>query len=193
MRQRPGLPTTDYLRQQIHYKPNTSGGCSTSTDAPQSSGLNGTSDRCAPPDSIQLHKMGHERWSTYILKRVWGLWGHMARAGEEVTAMVTWKNMNFWRAEQRKPRKHRVTHASRFNPEGDVERALESIAPSTLERALRRLRCPVWCAVATGKQASIVDNLHPRSARRTGGGPSPATDTTTRHSNQQPQPPGSSR
>ena len=52
----------------------------------------------------------------------------MARGGEEVNAMVEWKTLSFWRAEQQKPRKQRVTHVGHFNPEGDVERAFGSIA-----------------------------------------------------------------
>ena len=28
---------------------------------------------------LQLQRGGWERWSTYILKRIWSLWGHMAR------------------------------------------------------------------------------------------------------------------
>ena len=44
--------------------------------------------------------------------------------GAEVNSMVTWKDMQFWRAQQQLPRKQRVTHASRFNPEADVEKAV---------------------------------------------------------------------
>ena len=47
---------------------------------------------------LQLQRGGWERWSTYILKRIWSLWGHMARGGQEVNAMVEWKNLSFWRA-----------------------------------------------------------------------------------------------
>ena len=103
--------------------------------------------------------------------------------------MVTWKNMNFWRAEQQKPRRHRVTHASRFNPEGDIERALESIAgtdwgATAQDRARWNELCADFVARydvpwATGKQTSIADNLHPHSAHHTGR--DPAWPTTRRH------------
>ena len=36
--------------------------------------------------------------------------------------------MQFWRAQQQLPCKQRVTHASRFNPEANVERAIEAVA-----------------------------------------------------------------
>ncbi|CAE7573272.1 pol [Symbiodinium sp. CCMP2592] len=75
----------------------------------------------------RLQTQRGNRWSTYILQQIWSLWGHMARGGEEVNAMIQWKNLDFWRREQRKPRSNRVNHAARFNPEADVERALESV------------------------------------------------------------------
>ncbi|CAE7944187.1 unnamed protein product [Symbiodinium sp. KB8] len=77
---------------------------------------------------VHLHRERVERWSTHILGRIWRLWGHLARAEEEVTAMLRWKNLHFWRAQQQLPARQRVKHAGRFNPGGDVERALESIA-----------------------------------------------------------------
>ena len=75
---------------------------------------------------IHLQRNNIEGWSSFILKRIWSLWGHMARGGAEVNSMVTWKNMHFWRVQL--PRRQRVTHASRFNPEADVERAIEAVA-----------------------------------------------------------------
>ena len=46
---------------------------------------------------LYMHREKLGRWSTYILHRIWSLWGHMARGGEEVEAMVAWKNLAFWR------------------------------------------------------------------------------------------------
>ncbi|CAE7546588.1 unnamed protein product, partial [Symbiodinium necroappetens] len=56
------------------------------------------------------------------------LWGHLARGGEQVAAMLEWKNLRYWRIQQQLPPRQRVKHAGRFNPGGDIERALESIA-----------------------------------------------------------------
>ena len=122
---------------------------------------------------LHLHRHHIERWSSYTLKRIWSLWGHMARGGAEVNSMVGWKNMQFWRAQQELPRKHRVTHASRFNPEADVERAIEAVA-GTNWGAVAQDR-PRWQQLAaafvekfdvpwaTGKQLSLQDNLGPTS------------------------------
>ncbi|CAE7701714.1 SCT1 [Symbiodinium necroappetens] len=122
---------------------------------------------------LYMHREKLGRWSTYILHRIWSLWGHMARGGEEVEAMVAWKNLAFWRGEQQKPRSQRVSHAARFNPEGDVERALEAIAGTNwmgvaqdrhrwgelASTFVARFDVP-W---ATGRQTSIRDNLTPNS------------------------------
>ena len=101
--------------------------------------------------------------------------GTHGSGGDEVNSMVTRKNMQFWRAQQQLPRKQRVTHASRFNPEADVERAIEAIAGTHWGDAaqdrrrrqelsltfLERFDVP-W---ATGKQLALTDNLLPRSRR----------------------------
>ena len=99
----------------------------------------------------------------------------MARGGAEVNSMVGWKNMQFWRAQQKLPHKHRVTHASRFNPEADVERAIEAVA-GTNWGAVAQDR-PRWQQLAaafvekfdvpwaTGKQLSLQDNLSPHHRR----------------------------
>ena len=80
----------------------------------------------SPRENYTFRENNIEGWSSFILKRIWSLWGHMARGGAEVNSMVTWKNMHFWRVQL--PRRQRVTHASRFNPEADVERAIEAVA-----------------------------------------------------------------
>ncbi|CAE7721169.1 unnamed protein product [Symbiodinium sp. CCMP2592] len=89
--------------------------------------------------------------------------------GEEVNAMVTWKNMAFRREQQNKPRKHRVTHVGHFNPESDVERAIEAIAGThwgevAQDRKKWQDLTPAFTARfdvpwATGKQQAIQDNL----------------------------------
>ena len=89
--------------------------------------------------------------------------------------MVSWKNMQFWRAQQQLPRKHRVTHASRFKPEADVERAIEAVAGTHWgEVAQDRPRWQQLAAAfvdkydvnwATGKQPSLQNNLSPHRRR----------------------------
>ena len=101
--------------------------------------------------------------------------GAHGQGGPEVTDMVAWKNMAFWRAQQQQPRKQRVTNVGHFNPEGDVERAIESVGGTHwMQVAQNRaewqrlsdifiLRHDVpW---ASGKQQSIQDNLIPRARR----------------------------
>ena len=126
---------------------------------------------------VHLHREKGERWSTHILSRIWRLWGHLARGGEEVTATLKWKNLHFWRGEQRKPARQRVKHAGRFNPGGDIERALESIAGT--EWATVAQDRQAWQQLqqtfvdrfdvpwASGRQPSLHDNLHPNLQRST--------------------------
>ena len=105
-----------------------------------------------------MQREGIERWCTYVLKKIWHVWGRMARAEGEVTAMVAWKNLAFWRAEQQKPRKTRVTHAGHFNPEGmwkGLSKQGGNLDASSTGHG----------ALATGKQLNIRDNLIPHSRR----------------------------
>ncbi|CAE7943307.1 unnamed protein product [Symbiodinium necroappetens] len=122
---------------------------------------------------VHMHREGMQRWSTFILQRIWTLWGHMAQGGEAVTDMLHWKDLRFWRAEQRKPARTRVRHAGRFNPGGDIERALETIAGTSWGEVAQQRN--TWQALqqqfverfdvpwATGRQGSIQDNLHPNT------------------------------
>ena len=122
---------------------------------------------------VHMHREGMQRWSTYILQRIWTLWGHMARGGEAVTDMLHWKDLRFWRAEQRKPARTRVRHAGRFNPGGDIERTLEAVAGTSWGEVAQERH--TWQALqqqfvdrfdvpwATGRQGSIQDNLHPNT------------------------------
>ena len=103
--------------------------------------------------------------------------GAHGQGGEEVNSMVEWKNMQFWRQQQQLPRKQFVTHASGFNPEADVERAIETIAGTNwgeAEVAQDRGRWQDLSAVsverydvpwATGKQLTIQDKLLPNHRR----------------------------
>ena len=125
---------------------------------------------------VHLHRERVERWSTHILGRIWRLWGHLARAEEEVTAMLRWKNLHFWRAQQQLPARQRVKHAGRFNPGGDVERALESIAGTNWGEVAQDRQA--WQALqqhfidrfdvpwASGRQPSLRDNLHPNTRQQ---------------------------
>ena len=87
--------------------------------------------------------------------------------------MIQWKDLRFWRAEQQKPSSVRVRHAGRFNPAGDVERAIEAVAGTAWGEVAQHRQ--TWQALqqqfverfdvpwATGRQGSIQDNLHPNT------------------------------
>ena len=75
---------------------------------------------------VQLHKFKHERWSTFILRQIWQLHGHVARGCEVGKKLLAWKDLLWWQGEQRQRRVAR--HAGRFNPSADVERSLVKIA-----------------------------------------------------------------
>ena len=47
-----------------------------------------------------LHRHEVSRWSTVILAQVWGLHGHAARGDEVAKAMLSWRNLHWWRVEQ---------------------------------------------------------------------------------------------
>ena len=69
------------------------------------------------------------RWSSFILQQIWGLAGHVIRGDPVAAAMLTWRNLEWWRIEQSIPPSwggHR--HARRFNPPLDVERQIVSVA-----------------------------------------------------------------
>ena len=72
---------------------------------------------------VQLHKQKSFRWSSYILERIWTFGGHLSRGGEETQAMITWKDLSWWRVQQGKGSKG-VKHRQRLNSNLDVERAL---------------------------------------------------------------------
>ena len=167
------MSISESYEEPTPYKHNTCGGCFLKQTTHRTMG--GMADSKTPPSAGASPAKQIERWSSYILKRIWSLWGHMARGGAEVNSMVTWKNMQFWRAQQQLPRKQRVTHASRFNPEADVERAIEAVAGThwgdvAQDRQkwqelslvfLEKFDVP-W---PTGKQLTLQDNLLPHRRR----------------------------
>ena len=75
---------------------------------------------------VQLYKYKHERWSTFILRQIWQLHGHIARGSEVGKKLLAWKDLLWWQGEQKKRKGTR--HAGRFNPTADVERSIVKIA-----------------------------------------------------------------
>ena len=73
-----------------------------------------------------LHKEGITRWSTFILRQIWGLNGHIARGPVCLQDMLRWKGISWWRQEQQQ--KHGARRARRFNPHLDIERHLVAVA-----------------------------------------------------------------
>ena len=119
-----------------------------------------------------------ERWSTYSLKQIWRLWGHAIRTGGATKGMLLWRDLNFWRTEQRKDRHCGARHASRFNPQLDTERQISAVAgPNWAEVAVKRgewqaleqrfvdMHDPPW---VTGKQPQL-QNLAPIYQHAQGG------------------------
>ncbi|CAE7547148.1 unnamed protein product [Symbiodinium natans] len=72
-----------------------------------------------------MWKMGVERWSGHVLKRIWGLWGHVARQPGLTRSMLEWRGQKWWKAEQARPLGQR--HPGRFNPNQDIEKAIGGI------------------------------------------------------------------
>ena len=117
------------------------------------------------------------RWSTYTLERMWDMYGHMARAEQGGRPMLSWKNLQWWRREQSKPRSQRHTHAGQFNPIVDPERQLTKVAGDAWQEVARNTT--VWGALrgeflqqfdvpwSTGKQSSL-ENLVPNLTTTSG-------------------------
>ena len=66
------------------------------------------------------------RWSSVILKQVWRLHGHLARHQDDATALMQWRNLAWWKQEQRSATGLR--HPHRYNAMLETERMLESLA-----------------------------------------------------------------
>ena len=120
-----------------------------------------------------LHRCKIERWSTYILRMIWGLAGHACRGDPVAADMMRWRNLRWWRVEQTIPRSwggHR--HGGRFNPHLDIERQIAAIAGEAWqeqtadrqaameEQFVARFDVP-W---SSGNQAQI-ENLMPNQAQ----------------------------
>ena len=117
---------------------------------------------------VHLQQNKVERWSTHILRSIWGLWGHVARAGDVTFDMLMWRGMQWWRQQQQLPPEQGARHAARFNSSLDTERHITAIAGERWgERAKDRLQWeslaekflhaydPPW---SSGKQAQL-ENL----------------------------------
>ena len=77
---------------------------------------------------VALHK-AHVPSSSFLLQRVWEICGHMARAELGGRPMLTWKNLQWWGEEVRKPRRERqFWHQGRFNAHVDPERNIVKVA-----------------------------------------------------------------
>ena len=141
---------------------------------------------------LAIYKNHHRRWSTHILQAIWKLHGHIARqvtAAPDNVAQATlqWRNLQWWRAEQAKPRGAR--HASRYNPFLDVERYIVHTAGLRWQETAQHR--PTWGHMqdsfiqahdvpwSSGKQPSI-QNLHQT-------GPSPKQHTLRIHDTPPPR------
>ena len=122
---------------------------------------------------VHFHKMQHERWSTFILRQIWQLHGHIARGCEAGRKLLAWKDLLWWQEQQRQRRGAR--HAGRFNPTADVEKSIVKIAglhwksqaqdrvwwKQQMDGYVENFNVP-W---ASGKQKQL-DNLKPNTAQR---------------------------
>ncbi|CAE7319888.1 unnamed protein product [Symbiodinium sp. CCMP2456] len=128
---------------------------------------------------VALQQSKVVRWSTFQLGHTWDLYGHMARAKHGGTAMLQWKNLQWWEAEKAKPRRIKEQHARRYNSQVDTERQLVKIATNNwmqvaqspvvwhnLQEAFIKQYDPPW---ATGKQGSL-GNLTPNRTTGNRGG-----------------------
>ncbi|OLQ01001.1 hypothetical protein AK812_SmicGene16314 [Symbiodinium microadriaticum] len=100
---------------------------------------------------VHLHREQKERWSTHILIRIWKLWGHLARGGEQVAAMLEWKNLRFWRAQQQLPsRPERTQKPNSFTREDE---GATHWATDAAEEALALLTA----AASMGENADVTE------------------------------------
>ncbi|CAE7939467.1 unnamed protein product [Symbiodinium sp. KB8] len=84
---------------------------------------------------VHLHKNHQDRWSTHVLRMIWGLWGHVARAEQATLDMLQWRGMRWWRQQQAMPEGAGARHARRFNSSLDTERHIVTIAGAHWEQA----------------------------------------------------------
>ena len=107
------------------------------------------------------------RWSSIILKSVWRLHGHIIRHQDDATALIQWRNLAWWKQEQRS--NNGMRHPHRYNAMLETERLLDTIAHpwqstaqnrskwASLEQGFIRRFDVAW---ATGRQTSL-ENLAP--------------------------------
>ncbi|CAE7531013.1 unnamed protein product [Symbiodinium sp. CCMP2592] len=124
---------------------------------------------------VHLYKHKVERWSTYILRMIWGVWGHVARAQDVTFEMLMWRGMEWWWQQQALPDTIGARHASRFNSSLDTERHIAAIAGArwgevardrlaweALEERFVEAHDPPWCS---GKQAQLQNLAQTRQAK----------------------------
>ncbi|CAE7200817.1 unnamed protein product [Symbiodinium sp. CCMP2592] len=125
---------------------------------------------------VHLHQNKVERWSTYILRMIWGVWGHVARAQDVTYEMLLWRGMDWWWQQQALPDTIGARHASRFNSSLDTERHIAAVAGAkwgevardrlawgALEERFVEAHDPPWCS---GKQAQLQNLAQTRQDGR---------------------------
>lgn len=125
---------------------------------------------------VHLHRNKIERWSTYVLRMVWGIWGHVARAKDITYDMLMWRGLSWWWQQRALPEGVGARHATRFNSSLDAERQIVRVAGERWgEEAQDHLRWetlgetfvtafdPPWC---TGKQPQLENLARTRADAR---------------------------
>ena len=67
----------------------------------------------------RLHLHQQERFSTFVLRQVWRLYGHVARQNSRAKQLLRWRGPVWWKAEQQKRGGRR--HPGRFNAGREVQ------------------------------------------------------------------------
>ncbi|CAE7549785.1 jockey\pol [Symbiodinium natans] len=67
----------------------------------------------------RLHLHGQERYSTYVLRQAWRLFGHVARQNSRAKQLLRWRGPVWWKLEQRKRGGHR--HPGRYNAGMEIQ------------------------------------------------------------------------
>ncbi|CAE7696392.1 unnamed protein product, partial [Symbiodinium necroappetens] len=120
------------------------------------------------------------RWSSFILRVRWQLLGHVARHPGPTREILSWRNLEWWRAEQQLPDRVRAKHPHQYNTQLDDERKVAKVAGDDWQQvAQHRER---WAAKtdefvlkfdvewATGKQAQLGNIQQGRSGTAKGKG-----------------------
>ena len=114
---------------------------------------------------VHRNKACGGRWSSFILRVRWQLLGHVARHPGPTREILSWRNLEWWRAEQQLPDRVRAKHPHQYNTQLDDERKVAKVAGEGWQQvAQQRER---WAAMtddfvhkcdvewATGKQAQL--------------------------------------